>query len=69
MLIQFQFQFIALLLIVNTPGKTEVVKILIENGANVNARDYENVTPLHSSAIAGHIFRCEFFFYFFLNLQ
>lgn len=40
-------------------GQTEMVQLLIENGANVNAKfhddqDFINVTPLHLAALEGH---------------
>ena len=36
-------------------GKLEVMKILIDKGANVNAPDHEGGTPLHWSSAYGHI--------------
>ena len=33
----------------------EMMKLLIEFGANVNARDTEKWTPLHAAATCGHL--------------
>ena len=35
-----------------------LVKVLIENGADVNAKDTENWTPLHAAATCGHTNIC-----------
>lgn len=36
----------------------EMVKLLIEHKANVNANDTENWTPLHAAATCGHTNIC-----------
>ena len=36
-------------------GKTEAAKLLIEKGADVNARNRDGTTPLHSAAFLGRI--------------
>lgn len=35
-------------------GHTEVAKILIEKGTNVNAEDLDKWTPLHTAVKYGH---------------
>ena len=35
-------------------NKPEVVKLLIDSGANVNIKDHYSSTPLHNSAVKGH---------------
>lgn len=44
---KFHMKFIPL-------GKPEWAKILIENGANVNAEDDEKLVPLHLAALGSH---------------
>ena len=41
-------------------GNIEVVKILIEKGANINAKNMVNVTPLHFAALNHHFDIIEF---------
>ena len=36
-----------------------MMKLLIEFGANVNARDSELWTPLHAAATCGHVQLCK----------
>ncbi|QQR49860.1 ankyrin repeat domain-containing protein [bacterium] len=36
----------------------ECVKILLLNGANVHAADYQGLTPLHVAAGCGHLACC-----------
>ena len=36
-------------------GKTEAAKLLIEKGADVNARNKDGATPLHAAAFLGHL--------------
>ncbi|CAH1270821.1 DAPK1 [Branchiostoma lanceolatum] len=40
-------------------GQTEVAELLIENKADVDARDYSQFTPLHRAAGRGHPGTCE----------
>lgn len=35
-------------------GDLEVVRLLLEAGANVNARSKDGITPLHDAAYSGH---------------
>lgn len=57
----------------NISGVVEAFKILIESGADVNAGDYLNLTPLHISAKHGNfsanelIFRKSFHYLLFLS--
>ena len=37
----------------DTPGRFEIVKLLIENGANLESKDLEGKTPLHYAYIYG----------------
>ena len=37
----------------------EMLKLLMEFGANVNARDSEMWTPLHAAATCGHVHLCK----------
>lgn len=37
-------------------GFTDITKMLIENGALVNAKGFENVTPLGVAAYSGKLF-------------
>src|SRR5262249_16163858 len=36
-------------------GHTEIARMLIKRGANVNAKDARGVTPLHDAACTGHV--------------
>ena len=36
-------------------GNNSIIKQLVEKGANVNAKDYENTTPLHFASMYGHV--------------
>ena len=36
-------------------GHTEIVDLLVTNGADVNSRDAEEYTPLHNSTFNGHM--------------
>ena len=36
-------------------GSTEILRLLIKRNANVNSKDKEGSTPLHSAAMNGHI--------------
>lgn len=36
-----------------------MASILIKAGSNVNAKGYEDVTPLHDAAIVGHLKMCK----------
>jgi len=38
----------------------DVVCLLVEAGANVNARDTEMWTPLHAAATCGHLGLCRY---------
>ena len=38
----------------------EMMKLLIEFGADVNARDSELWTPLHAAATCGHLHLCKY---------
>lgn len=40
---------------VSFSGHTEIVKILIENGADVNSIDRRSETPLHCAAFNGNL--------------
>ncbi|XP_035677305.1 myotrophin-like [Branchiostoma floridae] len=40
-------------------GQTEVAKLLIQNEANLEARDMGQSTPLHKAAAEGHTGTCE----------
>lgn len=40
-------------------GHLNVASILIKAGSNVNAKGYEDVTPLHDAAIVGHLKMCK----------
>ncbi len=37
-----------------------MMKLLVEFGANVNARDSELWTPLHAAATCGHVHLCKY---------
>ena len=39
-------------------GLEEMMRVLLENGANVDSRDSELWTPLHAAATCGHINLC-----------
>lgn len=43
-------------------GLADAVELLIENGANVNAQDYMQFSPLHWAAAQGDLFRVCFRF-------
>lgn len=38
----------------SSKGDPEVVRQLLEAGANVNARSRQGITPLHDAAYSGH---------------
>ena len=38
----------------------DMMKLLVEFGANVNARDSELWTPLHAAATCGHVHLCKY---------
>lgn len=57
--------FNAISRIIIFPGRGELVRVLIEFGANVNAEDIEKITPLHWAASNGKSFPYLYWKYFF----
>jgi len=39
-------------------GQADMMKLLLENGANVDSRDTELWTPLHAAATCGYLQLC-----------